>query len=102
MGILDVAYLYDLRKLKVIFLIMFSDCRLGNAKKIKSAHILPPRHTILIFILSNFVSVPMCVSGVWIVRNLSFQLLCSEHDFLLSLSTFFHKRILVSTWHFVM
>lgn len=39
-GILDVAYLYVLRKLKVIFLIIFSDCRLGNAKKIKSAHCL--------------------------------------------------------------
>lgn len=39
-GILDVAYLYVLRKLKVIFLIIFSDCRLGNAKKIKSAHYL--------------------------------------------------------------
>lgn len=38
MGILDVTYLYVLRKLKVIFLIIFSDCRLGNTKKIKFAH----------------------------------------------------------------
>ena len=38
MAILDVTCFYVLRKLKVIFLIIFSDCRLGNTKKIKSAH----------------------------------------------------------------
>lgn len=66
MDILDVTYLYVLRKLKVIFLIIFSDCRLGNRRKLNLPTLLPPRHiivNILIFMLSNFVSVPVCVSG---------------------------------------